>query len=160
MTAGQDKGKGGLIWELQGAQDVCMIENRVNITSRTTAVCFPNKPWPLGELWGTVAVHTPKEQSRGVTVRFVGRTEPWECVRFGLLIKRTARFVVRTVVNTKSIKPQNRVVHHVKLIGIQNKEDWTFEPYKNFSEGARTKQLQFHINHPSAPRDHRVTSEP
>ena len=59
-----------------------------------------------------------------------------------------------------SIKCRNSVLYHVKWLGFPKKKDWTFEPYENFSEGARTKLLQFHINHPGAPRDHRVTSEP
>ena len=58
-----------------------------------------------------------------------------------------------------SIKRRNSVPCHIKWLGFQRKKDWTFEPYVNFSEGARTKLLQFHINHPSAPRDHRGTSE-
>ena len=59
-----------------------------------------------------------------------------------------------------SIKRRNSVLYHVKWLGILKKTDWTFEPYENFSMGARTKLLQFHINYPNAPRDHRVTSEP
>ena len=59
-----------------------------------------------------------------------------------------------------SIKRRNSVLYHVKWLGFPKKADWTFEPYENFSEGARTKLLQFHINHPNAPRDYRVTSEP
>ena len=59
-----------------------------------------------------------------------------------------------------SIKRRNSVLYHVKWLGFPKKKNWTFEPYENFSEGARTKLLQFHINHPSSPRDHRVTSEP
>ena len=59
-----------------------------------------------------------------------------------------------------SIKRRNSVLYHVKWLGFPKKKDWTFEPYENFSEAARTKLLQFHINHPSSPRDHRVTSEP
>ena len=59
-----------------------------------------------------------------------------------------------------SIKRRNSVLYHVKWLGFPKKKDWTFEPYENFSEGARTKLLQFHINHPSAPRDHKVTLEP
>ena len=59
-----------------------------------------------------------------------------------------------------SIKCRNGVLYHVKCLGFPKKTDWTFEPYENFSEGARTKLLQFHINHPTAPRDNRVTSEP
>ena len=41
---------------------------------------------------------------------------------------------------------------HLKLkwLRFTKKKDWTFEPYENFSEGARTKLLQFHINHTSA----------
>ena len=58
-----------------------------------------------------------------------------------------------------SIKRRNSVLYHVKWLGFPKKKDWTFEPYENFSEGARTKLLQFHINHPSAPRGHGVTSE-
>ena len=59
-----------------------------------------------------------------------------------------------------SVKCGNSVIHHVKWLGFPKKKNWTFEPYQNFSVGARTKLLQFHSNHPSAPRDHRVTSEP
>ena len=59
-----------------------------------------------------------------------------------------------------SIKRRNSVLYHVKWLGFSKKTDWTFEPYENFSEVARTKLLQFHINHPNSPRDHRVTSEP
>ena len=59
-----------------------------------------------------------------------------------------------------SIKRRNSVLYHVKWLGFPKKKEWTFKPYENFSEGARMKLLQFHINHPSAPRDHRVTSEP
>ena len=58
-----------------------------------------------------------------------------------------------------SIKRLNSVLYYVKWLGFPKKADWTFEPYENFSEGVRTKLLQFHINHPNAPRDHRVTSE-
>ena len=58
-----------------------------------------------------------------------------------------------------SIQHRNSVLYHVKWIGFPKKKDWTFEPYENFSEGARTKLLQFHINHPSSPRDHRVTRD-
>ena len=59
-----------------------------------------------------------------------------------------------------SIKCRNSVLYYVKWLGFPKNKDWTSEPYKNFSEGARTKLLQFHSNHPSAPRDHTVTSEP
>ena len=59
-----------------------------------------------------------------------------------------------------SIKRRNSVLYHVKWLRFPKKINWTFEPYENFSEEARTKLLQFHIIHPSAPRDHRVTSEP
>ena len=59
-----------------------------------------------------------------------------------------------------SIKRQNSVLYHVKWLGFPKKTNWTFKPYENFSEGARTKLLQFHIKHPNSPRDHRVTSEP
>ena len=59
-----------------------------------------------------------------------------------------------------SIKRRKSVLFHVKWLGFLNKKYWIVEPYENFSEGARTKLLQFHINHPSTPRDHRVTSEP
>ena len=59
-----------------------------------------------------------------------------------------------------SIKRRNSVLYHVKWLGFPKKTDWTFEPYENFSEGARTKLLQFHINHPNSPRDHLLTSEP
>ena len=50
-----------------------------------------------------------------------------------------------------SIKCRNRVLYHVRWLRFPKKKDWTFEPYENFSDGARTKLLQFHINHPSAP---------
>ena len=56
-----------------------------------------------------------------------------------------------------SIKRPNSVLYHVKWLGFPKKRDWTFEPYENFSEEARTKLLQFHINNPSSPKDHRVT---
>ena len=59
-----------------------------------------------------------------------------------------------------SFKRRNSVLYYVKQLGFPKKTDWTFEPYENFSEGARTKLLQFHIHHPNAPRDYRVTSEP
>ena len=59
-----------------------------------------------------------------------------------------------------SIKRRNSVLYHVKWLRFLKKTDWTVEPYENFSEGARTKLLQFRINYPNAPRDHRVTSEP
>ena len=59
-----------------------------------------------------------------------------------------------------SIKRWNSVLYHVKWLGFLKKTDWTFEPYQNFSEGARTKLLQFHINYPNSPRDYRFTSEP
>ena len=59
-----------------------------------------------------------------------------------------------------SIKRRNSVLDHVKWLGFLKKTDWTFEPYENFSAGARTKLLHFYINHPNAPQDHRVTSEP
>ena len=59
-----------------------------------------------------------------------------------------------------SIKRQNSVLYHVKWLRFPKKADWTFEPYENFSEEARAKLLQFHINHPNTPQDHRVTSEP
>ena len=59
-----------------------------------------------------------------------------------------------------SIKRRNSVLYYVKWLGFSKKTDWTFEPYENFSEGARTKLLQFHNNHPNSPRDHRVTLEP
>ena len=36
-----------------------------------------------------------------------------------------------------TIKSRNSVLYHVKLLGFLKKKDWTFEPYKNFSEGAR-----------------------
>ena len=60
----------------------------------------------------------------------------------------------------RSIKRWNTVLYHVKWLGFPKKNDWTFEPYENFSEGASTKRLQYHINHPSAHRDNRITSEP
>ena len=59
-----------------------------------------------------------------------------------------------------SIKCRNSVLDHVKWLVYPKKTDWTSESYGNFSEGARTKLLQFHINHPNSPCDHRVTSEP
>ena len=59
-----------------------------------------------------------------------------------------------------SIKRRNSVLYHNKWLGFPKKKDRTLEPYENFSEEARTKLQQFHINHPSSPRDHRVTSEP
>ena len=59
-----------------------------------------------------------------------------------------------------SIKRRNGVPCHVKWLGFVKKTDWTFKPYENFSKVVRTKLLQFHINHPNSPRDHRVTSEP
>ena len=58
-----------------------------------------------------------------------------------------------------SIKRRNSVLYHVKWLGFLKKKDWTFEPYENFSTEARTKLYQFHINNPTAPRDHRVTSD-
>ena len=59
-----------------------------------------------------------------------------------------------------TIKRRNSVLYHVKWLGFPKKKGCTFQLYENFSEEARTKLLQFHINHPGAPRDHRVTSEP
>ena len=59
-----------------------------------------------------------------------------------------------------SMKRRNSGLYHVKWLGFPKKTYWTFEPYENFSEGARTKLLQFHINHRNSPQDHRVTSEP
>ena len=59
-----------------------------------------------------------------------------------------------------SIKRWNSFLYHIKWLEFPKKTDWTSEPYENISEGARTKLLQFHINHPNSPRDHRVTSEP
>ena len=50
-----------------------------------------------------------------------------------------------------SIKRRNSVLYHVKWLGFLKKKDRTFEPNGNFSEGARTKLLQFHINYPSSP---------
>ena len=50
-----------------------------------------------------------------------------------------------------SIKRRNSVFYYVKWLGFPMKNDWTFEPYENFSKGARTRLLQFHINHPSSP---------
>ena len=58
-----------------------------------------------------------------------------------------------------SIKRRNSVLYDVKWLGFPKKKDWTFEPYEIFSEEARVKLLQFHIDHPSAPRDHSVTLE-
>ena len=58
-----------------------------------------------------------------------------------------------------SIERRNSVLYHVKWLGFQKKKDWTLEPYENFSEEASTKLLQFHINHPCSPRDHRITLE-
>ena len=58
------------------------------------------------------------------------------------------------------IKCCNSVLYHVKWLGFPKKTDWTFEPYENISKGVGTKLLQFHINYPNAPGDHRVTSEP
>ena len=59
-----------------------------------------------------------------------------------------------------SIKRRKSVLYHVIWLGFAKKIVWTFEPYENISEGTRTKLLQFHINYPNSPRDHRVTSEP
>ena len=58
------------------------------------------------------------------------------------------------------IKRRNGVLYKVKWLAFPKKNDCTFEPYANFSEGARMKLIQFHINFPGTPRDHRVTSEP
>ena len=59
-----------------------------------------------------------------------------------------------------SIKRWNSVLYHIKWLGFLKKTEWTFELYENFADEVRTKLLQFHINHPNTPRDHRVTSEP
>ena len=56
-----------------------------------------------------------------------------------------------------SITRRNRVLYHVKWLGFPRKKDWTFEPYENFSEGARAKLLQFHNDNPNAARDYRLT---
>ena len=58
-----------------------------------------------------------------------------------------------------SIKRRNSILYHVKWLGFPKKNDWTFEPYENFSTEARTKLYQFHINNLAAPCDHRVTSD-
>ena len=52
---------------------------------------------------------------------------------------------------------RNRVLYYVKWIGYLRKNDGTFEPYKNFSEGGREKLYQFHINYPNQPKDRRIT---
>ena len=58
-----------------------------------------------------------------------------------------------------SIKHRNGVLYHVKWLEFPTKKDGTFKPYENFSKEARTKLLQFHINHSSTPCDNRVSSE-
>ena len=58
------------------------------------------------------------------------------------------------------IKRRNSFLYRITCLGFPKKTDWTLEPYKNFSAGAQTKLLQFHINHPNAPRNDRVTLEP
>ena len=58
-----------------------------------------------------------------------------------------------------SIKRWNSLIYHIKWLGFPKETDCTLEPYKNFSEGARMKLLQFHINNPNTPHDYRVTSE-
>ena len=50
-----------------------------------------------------------------------------------------------------SIKCRNSILYHIKWLGSLKKTDWTFEPYENFSVGARTKLQQFHSNHPNSP---------
>ena len=55
-----------------------------------------------------------------------------------------------------SITRRKKVLYLVKWLGFPRKKDWTYEPYENFSEAARSKLEEFHSKHPTAARDYRL----
>jgi len=50
-----------------------------------------------------------------------------------------------------------RILYLTKWLDYPEREDWTEEPFDNFSEGGREKLGEFHWRNPEAPRDYRLT---
>jgi len=50
-----------------------------------------------------------------------------------------------------------RILYLSKWLDYPEREDWTEEPFDNFSEGGSEKLGEFHRRNPEAPRDYRLT---
>jgi len=56
-----------------------------------------------------------------------------------------------------STRKGRRILYLVKWLDYPDREDWTEEPYDNFSVGGLEKLREFHRRNPGAPREYRLT---
>jgi hypothetical protein len=87
-----------------------------------------------------------------------GRTlpDPAKVLREADDIECTEEYDVEEVMGSSRTK--SRVLYLVRWSGFPKKEEWTWEPYDNFSVGGLEKIHEFHRAHPDSPRDYRLIS--